>query len=153
VIACATIGADVVIASRRDEESRRLVAEVHRGEATDWATLASIRAFDLVINATSAGMSGAEAGQAIADAFARAPRTNDAVAYDLVYRAPSGESTTSFLARAAALGHRGVDGLGMLVEQGMRALSLFLGGARLESNVRSVMRRAVQDALGRSPDA
>jgi shikimate 5-dehydrogenase len=57
-------------------------------------------------------------------------------------------STTAFLARAATLGHRGVDGLGMLVEQGARALSLFLG-APLSDDARAAMRRAVAEAIAR----
>ena len=143
VMAASTLGADVSVAARRDEEARRLASELHRGVALEWSTLASARPFDLVINATSAGMRGAAPGESVADAFERAPRTADAVAYDLVYRSPRGVSTP-FLTRAASLGHRGFDGLGMLVEQGARALSLFLGGAPLPDAARDAMRRAVQ---------
>jgi shikimate dehydrogenase len=144
VMAIATLGAEVSVAARRDDEAHRLARDLHRATSIAWTTLADPRPFDLVINATSAGMAGGAPGDAIADAFERAPRTPDAVAYDLVYRSPPGVSTTPFLARAAALGHRGVDGLGMLVEQGARALSLFLGGAPLPDAARDAMRRAVQ---------
>ncbi|GAC1541474.1 MAG: hypothetical protein NVS3B10_30790 [Polyangiales bacterium] len=52
------------------------------------------------------------------------------------------------LARAAAQGHRALDGLGMLVEQGVRALSIFLG-TPLDSTVRTAMRQAATEALRR----
>jgi len=152
VVACSTLGADVSVAARRDEEALRLVRVVGRGRAARWDALSANDPFDLVINATSAGMAGGSDGEAIAAAFERAPRTEDAVAYDLVYRSPLGVRTTPLLARASALGHRSIDGLGMLVEQGARALSLFLGAAPVSAEARAAMRAAVTEAIGRAFD-
>ena len=94
------------------------------------------------MNATSAGMEGASDGEVIAEAWTRAPRTPGAVAYDLVYR----PRRTPFLARAESDGGRAIGGVGMLVEQGARALSLFLQ-APIADDVRRAMRDAVEAAL------
>jgi shikimate 5-dehydrogenase len=91
-------------------------------------------------------MAGTDDGAPIADALQRAPRATGGVAYDLVYRPPAGLDATPFLLRARALGLRPIDGLGMLVEQGVRALSIFLR-APLGDAVRAAMLGAVRDAL------
>ncbi len=95
----------------------------------------------------------------LAEALARAPLAERGdgrpgpVAYDLVYRPPPGLATTPFLARAEALGLRAIDGAGMLVEQGARALSIFLRRPLDDSfgGVRAVMLEAILRALGRAP--
>jgi len=91
-------------------------------------------------------MSGGTPGEEIAEAFGRAPTTASTIAYDIVYRPHRGERETKFLAAARASGHRVYDGLGMLVEQGVRALSVFLG-TPIDTNVRTAMRQAVTNAL------
>ncbi len=153
LVSLGTLGGWVSLAGRDDAAARALVQSVGIGEAAPWATLEpSKRApgpYDLIVNATSAGMSGGPEGTPIADAWSRAPRTRDAVAYDLIYRPPSGERTTRFLARADADGARTIDGIGMLVEQGARALSIFLGQP-IEPHVKREMRAAVAAALGRA---
>jgi len=72
--------------------------------------------FDLVINATSAGLSG---GVPPRLTFAYAP---DALAYDMVYG-----RDTDFLRHAAAAGAATADGLGMLVEQAAEAFHIWRG--------------------------
>jgi shikimate dehydrogenase len=80
-----------------------------------YAALAG-REFDIVINATSAGLSGEMA--ALPDGvFAQG-----ALAYDMVYG-----KATPFLAAAGRAGARTADGLGMLVEQAAESFYLWRG--------------------------
>ncbi len=72
--------------------------------------------FDLVINATSAGLSGAMPALPD-DVFAR-----DALAYDMVYG-----RQTPFMQFAQARGARVADGLGMLVEQAAESFFIWRG--------------------------
>jgi shikimate dehydrogenase len=150
VVSIGTLGAVVDVAARRDDQAARVVKDVTMGGAVPWSTLQPKdgATYDLIINATSAGMAGGAPGDDIAEAFARAPKTAETIAYDLVYRPPAGERETKFLATARASGHRVFDGLGMLVEQGVRALSIFLG-TPIDTNVRVAMRQAVTQALHR----
>ncbi len=76
----------------------------------------------LIVQATSAGMKGAEGGEALAELLpwsAFAP----GIAYDLVYNPP----ITPFLKMAQALGHRAEGGLGMLVGQAAHAIRIWTG--------------------------
>jgi shikimate dehydrogenase len=151
ILAIAGLGApgaiDLRIAARRDAAATQLAAELGQARATAWQAIDGPAAgYDLVVNATSAGMAGTDDGAPIADALQRAPRATGGVAYDLVYRPPAGLDATPFLLRARALGLRPIDGLGMLVEQGVRALSIFLR-APLGDAVRAAMLGAVRDAL------
>jgi shikimate dehydrogenase len=80
--------------------------------------LAGAGAFDVVINATSASLSGA-ALEISASVFAA-----DALAYDLVY----GQGLTPFLRSARDAGVRHLaDGTGMLVEQAADAFAWWRG--------------------------
>jgi shikimate dehydrogenase len=74
------------------------------------------REFDLVINATSAGLTG---GVSPRLTFAWAP---GALAYDMMYGRDS-----DFLRQAQAAGARCADGLGMLVEQAAEAFFVWRG--------------------------
>ena len=74
------------------------------------------RAFDIVVNATSAGLSG-EMPPLDAGAFAPG-----ALAYDMVYG-----RATPFLDLAAGAGARTADGLGMLVEQAAESFRIWRG--------------------------
>ena len=148
VVSIASLGASVDVAARRDDQAARLVKDVTTGGHVPWDSLKPKdgATYDLVVNATSAGMSGGPPGDDLAEAFLRAPTTDGTIAYDLVYRPHLGERETKFLAAARASGHRVYDGLGMLVEQGVRALSVFLG-TPIDTNVRIAMRHAVTNAL------
>ena len=91
------------------------------------------RAFDLVINATSAGLSGAM--PALPDElFARG-----ALAYDMVYG-----KTTPFMAFAQARGATVADGLGMLVEQAAESFYLWRGVRPQTAPVMALLRGAAQ---------
>jgi shikimate dehydrogenase len=74
------------------------------------------RSFDIVINATSAGLAGA------APTLPAGILTKGTLAYDMVYG-----RDTPFLAAARAAGARASDGLGMLVEQAAESFHLWRG--------------------------
>jgi shikimate dehydrogenase len=76
-----------------------------------------------VIQATSAGMTGKDDGDAIARVVELATLSRDAVAIDVVYAPPK----TPFLAAAEKAGIRAANGLGMLARQGALAFELWLG--------------------------
>ena len=93
--------------------------------------IATTGAFDLVINATSASLSG-EAIQLPTGAI-----TNDGFAYDMMYS----KTPTPFLAaqRAAGVKHLS-DGLGMLVEQAAVAFTLWRGVAPATQPIYTALR-------------
>jgi shikimate dehydrogenase len=94
-----------------------IVAQPWRASAaTEGATLA-------VVQATSAGMTGADPGEAVANVVEWGALPNHTVAIDVVY-APR---DTPFLRAARARGLIGDDGLGMLARQGALAFELWLG--------------------------
>ncbi len=82
-------------------------------------------AADLVVQATSAGMHGADDGAAVAGLVPWPAMPAAAAAYDLVYN----PAETPFLRRARAAGHRAEGGLGMLVGQARAAIELWLGAS------------------------
>jgi shikimate dehydrogenase len=129
IAACAQLGvAEIAVRARAfDDPSRRdrfvqaapapITAQAFRAsEASEKETLA-------VVQATSAGMKGADAGEVVADAVAWAALPASAVAIDVVYAPRS----TPFLRAARARGLRCDDGLGMLARQGALAFELWLG--------------------------
>lgn len=75
------------------------------------------RRYDVVVNATSTGLSGA--ALALSDDLFSA----GALAYDMMY----GRGLTPFLRQAAAAGARTADGLGMLVEQAAESFFIWRG--------------------------
>lgn len=114
--------AALFIANRSPEKALGLVADFAnvaacRSEGGSFAGLAG-RSFDLVINATSASLSGA--GLPLpASVFAEG-----SLAYDMMY----GKGETPFLTQAREQGaSRQVDGLGMLVEQAAEAFAVWRG--------------------------
>lgn len=76
-----------------------------------------------VVQATTAGMSGAAPGDAVAAVVAWDALPEDAVALDVVYS----PADTPLLHAARARGLRASNGLGMLARQGALALHLWLG--------------------------
>ena len=114
--------ARIVIANRTADKARQLAADLapHAGGcAIAGAGLDALGGgFEVVINATSASLSGADL-QVPADAFALAH-----LAYDMVY----GKGLTPFLRQAQAAGARRLaDGIGMLVEQAAEAFAWWRG--------------------------
>ena len=110
--------ARLVIANRTPAKAQALAARFSRRFAVAASPFEALRgeAFDLVVNATSAGLAG-EAPAVPASAF-----KPGAVAYDMVYG-----RDTPFLAQARAAGARACDGLGMLVEQAAESFRIWRG--------------------------
>lgn len=116
--------AELLIANRTEETAARLALEFARlpgcavtvkPDGTGFAGLAG-RTFDLVINATSAGLSNAVLPLPTS---AFAPHC---VAYEMVYGCE-----TPFMAQARTAGARVADGLGMLVEQAAESFFIWRG--------------------------
>lgn len=105
----------IVVANRTAARAEALAARFPGVRGCGYADLAGER-FDLVVNATSAGLSG-EAPPLAAGLLAPG-----GVAYDMVYG-----RDTPFLAWARAAGGRAVDGLGMLVEQAAESFLVWRG--------------------------
>jgi shikimate dehydrogenase len=113
----------LVVVNRTLEKAQSLVQSIKkRGgaivtslDAAPYADLAG-STFDIVINATSAGLNG-EMPSLPQGIFAR-----DALAYDMVYG-----RNTPFLAFAREHGAHAVDGLGMLVEQAAESFFIWRG--------------------------
>ncbi len=111
----------LVIANRTLPKAQALATEFaplrdgRRLEARGFEALAG-EAFDVVINATSAGLSGAALAIPVS-VFRRG-----VLAYDMVYG-----RETPFLALARASGAAAYDGLGMLVEQAAESFRLWRG--------------------------
>ncbi len=101
----------------RSGSKAKLRAAPWRASPEEEATLA------VVVQATSAGMHGAEPGEAAAAAVAWEHLPASAVALDVIYAPP----VTPFLAAASAHGVRSVNGFGMLAGQGALAFELWLG--------------------------
>lgn len=94
------------------------IGEPERAHTRYWEDLANLGAFDLIINATSAGV----LGQSLELPFAIVG--NRALCYDLSY----GKAATGFLAWARTAGARyAFDGLGMLVETAADSFELWHG--------------------------
>ena len=107
--------ASLVIANRTLPRAQALAARFAPAQSLPYAELAG-RRFDLVVNATSAGLAG--------DAPPLPPGllAPTTLAYDMVYG-----RDTPFLVAARAAGARACDGLGMLVEQAAESFFLWRG--------------------------
>ena len=116
----ATEPAGLFIANRSAEKAEVLATLFAGSISVDGGNISKIadKSFDLVINATSASLSG-EALSLPAGVFA-----SDSLAYDMMY----GKGDTVFMAQARELGAaQCADGLGMLVEQAAEAFALWRG--------------------------
>lgn len=107
--------AGIVIANRTLPRAAALAARVPGAAACSFDALAG-RAFDLVLNATSAGLRGE------LPPLPRGLFLPGALAYDMVYG-----RDTEFLAMARAAGAATSDGTGMLVEQAAESFLLWRG--------------------------
>jgi shikimate dehydrogenase len=113
----------VVVANRTVDKAEALVAhfsELHRlaADGVSASAYAALRgqAFDLVINATSAGL-----GEGMPP-LPRGVLASGALAYEMVYG-----RETAFMRFAAEGGARVADGLGMLVEQAAESFFIWRG--------------------------
>ncbi|MDH5671390.1 MAG: shikimate dehydrogenase [Myxococcales bacterium] len=122
--------ARVYVAARRPDQAAALVAqlsaacpgsELAHGGFEDLP--AEFEGTDLLIQATSATLGEGQGATAFAQTLPLEHLGEAAVVCDLVYK----PRRTSVLARAEARGLRTVDGLGMLLYQGVLAFELFTG--------------------------
>jgi shikimate dehydrogenase len=125
--------AQFVLANRTPETAQRLAQDAGGAlEACSYAALTG-RQFDLVVNATSASLSG-ELPPLPPGVFARG-----ALAYDMMY----GDVETAFLAFARGQGAaRLADGLGMLVEQAAESFFVWRGLRPDSAAVLKLLRQA-----------
>ena len=110
-----TAVARLVIANRTVSKARALAERFHGITACGYEELAGER-FDLIVNATSAGLAGE--APPVPPHVLKGAR----LAYDMVYG-----RDTPFLAAARHAGVRAADGLGMLVEQAAESFFLWRG--------------------------
>jgi len=111
--------AQLVVVNRSVERARKLAARLSGVEACGYTEL-SARAFDLVLNATSAGLRGEL--PPFPPGAGRTLFAPGALAYDMVYG-----RDTPFLAYARDAGARVSDGAGMLVEQAAESFRIWRG--------------------------
>jgi shikimate dehydrogenase len=141
------MGVAVWIAGRSPEKAIALASEFGVG-AIPWMAAGDVTdPIDLVVNTTSAGMAGADPGFNVAKAFEKARKSDQAVAYDIVYRPHAGRAQTPLIEMARSHDFRAFDGRGMLVQQGAEALKHFLQ-REIGRDVRDAMARALHAALG-----
>ena len=107
--------ARLVIANRTLERAQALAARSPGVQARGYEALAG-ESFDLIVNATSAGLKGE--GPVLPEGVL----ARTALAYDMVYG-----RDTPFLAAARGAGARASDGLGMLVEQAAESFFIWRG--------------------------
>jgi len=143
-ITCATAGARAVALSdlepARSEAVRaeigKLGAEcdtqIVQAEPDTW--LEAARAADLVIQATPVGLKRTDRSILPPDAFRKGQRV-----FDLVYMYPE----TAFMKTARQAGARTANGLGMLLHQGARALSIWTGAEPPVAVMRATLEQAV----------
>jgi shikimate dehydrogenase len=112
---------EVVIANRSLDRAEQLVAlfgRDHGLRAVDFATLNELPAFDVLVNATSAGLKGE------VPPFPASLLGPQSFCYDLVY----GSNDTPFVTWAKTHGAaRAVQGWGMLVEQAAESFEIWRG--------------------------
>jgi shikimate dehydrogenase len=145
VYALGRAGAPVAIWNRTEGRAAALIdslaphlpgASLSAIPSTPAALAAALDHTDLVVNATSVGMTGGPPGSPLPDGL-RLRR--GMTIYDLIYT----PALTPLLRQARAAGARAVSGLGMLVHQGARAFTLWTG---CDAPV-DVMERACRRAL------
>jgi shikimate dehydrogenase len=108
----------VIVRSRRPYEGELVTREPLAPSPADRELLT-------IVQATSAGMNGAEPGDGVAASIAWSDLPARAIALDVVYAPPE----TPFLAAARENGVRIANGFGMLAMQGALAFELWLGVA------------------------
>ena len=113
--------------------SPHITSKIRIFEHAEWATAA--KDATLAVNATSTGMKGASSLDVPLDVLPK-----DAWICDIVYN----PLETDLLKRAKKAGFRTIDGLGMLMHQGVPAFAAFYGG---DAKVTPALRQYLEEAL------
>ena len=121
----------LVVANRTSDKARALAARYEGVAGCGYAELAGTR-FDLIVNATSAGLAGELPPLPPLETLL----TPSALVYDMVYG-----RDTPFLAFARSAGVRTSDGAGMLVEQAAESFFIWRGVRPDTRNVLATLRR------------
>ncbi len=134
--------AEIIVCNRTADKAEALCALDPRGKLRaagfDIETLARVAGTcDLLVNCTSLGMSGT-AGQFEDFSFLEALAPEVPVC-DLIYSPPE----TELLCRAKALGHKTMNGLGLLIHQAVLSLEHFTGEAIDPAEMAPLVRRAL----------
>ncbi len=138
VAACRALGvARIVVVARRWEPAVEAGFARLGATPTPWGTVPA--SSGVVIQATSAGMLGADPGETVRDIVPWRELARDAAAFDVVYN----PALTPFLAAARAAGLAAEGGLGMLVGQAALALGIWLGAVPPRAPLRDAAERAL----------
>jgi shikimate dehydrogenase len=144
VLALSSLGvSEIRILSRNESQGQNLARELQphmRARLvplawSDWPN--STKNIALLVNATSAGMSGATELDLPLEHLPAA-----AAVYDLVYNPPQ----TAFVKQARARGHKACNGVGMLIHQAVPAFAAFYGQAPAAT---AALRAELEQALAR----
>jgi shikimate dehydrogenase len=153
VVACQLIGVGEVCVTARAfaphvdpgewphaDQFRRLGASTLEWLADSEFSRARVASCRLLLQATSAGMQGADSGELLADLVPWAELAPQAAVYDLVYK----PATTPFLSRARARGLTAEGGLSMLVAQAQFAIQIWLGSLPPRQPLMQAARRGLE---------
>lgn len=130
--------ATVHVANRTPERAEAVANLIPNGRALRWDDLErGFGAADLIIQATTLGMNGSEAPD-----WPLAMCKPTTIVADIVYR----PLQTQFLTAARARGLVGVDGLGMLIHQGVRSFDIWFGVKPDAGKARARLMAALDEA-------
>lgn len=122
--------AKIVIANRTADKALKMVMSLHGAVDARFSHFEDLNEpFDLVVNATSAGLT--DSKLPLSDTIF----TSETLAYDMMYG-----RVTPFMAQAQQAGARVADGLGMLVEQAAEAFMGWHHVTRLEIDTAAVIK-------------
>ncbi len=136
----------ITVINRTVERGQRLVDEMARAfpacrigfkPLQPQSLIAASSAVDLLVNATSVGM---EPQDGVSVWPEDLPIPDDTIYYDVIYK----PAKTRFLERAEAAGHPTLNGVGMVVHQGVAGFKIWTG----QEPPVDVMRRTVLQGLG-----
>lgn len=109
----------VVFANRTPARAETTTKQIANGETAEWQRLdAAFAGADLIVQATTLGMEGGSE-----HAWPMEACRPDTITCDIVYR----PFETKFLRAARERGLLAIDGLGMLIHQGVRSFELWFG--------------------------
>jgi shikimate dehydrogenase len=138
----------IVVANRTPERAEALAQAVPKTRAAPWSALRDeFGAADLIINATTLGMAGAGVGAGAAPDWPVDACKREAIIADMVYR----PLETPLLLAARRQGLVAIDGLGMLIHQGVRSFEIWFGIKPDPAAARARLMAALGESPGEAP--